>query len=122
MHNCFLVSPKHSPLNKRKVPQVTPTTNMKKQRFNRIPEIGTPVELIASYVQQKPDPQGEVGTPMCKIRYDNDQQMWKMVPLDHAGLMVFLNDVPEVGNKCIKISKIVGSGNAAYADVVVSCQ
>lgn len=95
---------------------------MKKQRFNRIPEIGTPIQLSYSLVQQKPDSNGDTGTPMCKIKYDMEDHVWKMVPIDHSGLMVFLNDMPNFNDKCIKISKIVGSGNAAYADILVNCQ
>ena len=83
-------------------------------RVHRIPDMGTEVVLNHTVITRAPRADGNDGTPVLRLRKTLDG--WETVGLHSNGLMVFLNDMPEPDHTHIRISSVVGTGKAVYAD------
>jgi hypothetical protein len=82
---------------------------------NTIPPIGTEILCSAQDITISRDGR----TPVCRIKFDEHDQTWAMVPTEVTrGLLVFLTRPFLKQHNRIRITMIQPTGRGAYADPV----
>lgn len=91
------------------------TTELKRNA-HKVPVLDTVLPFNPTVVTRPINSNDVPGTPMCKIRYNQEADIWEAVSVESRGMFVFLNDEPEPDHNRLRVTSIAGTGKGCHAD------